>query len=87
MDIRHPMTDLDQQMLGWCVSRGVATHVLLTKADKLGHGAAKASLLQVRKQLQAMDPEATVQIFSAQTKVGAEEAREVLNRWLSAPAA
>jgi GTP-binding protein len=83
MDIRHPMTDLDQQMLGWCVSRGVATHVLLTKADKLGHGAAKATLLQVRKQLQALDPEATVQTFSAQTRTGAEEVREILSAWLA----
>jgi GTP-binding protein len=86
MDIRHPMTDLDQQMLGWCVSRGIAVHVLLTKADKLGHGAAKATLLQVRKQLQALDPEATVQTFSAQTKVGAEEVRQVLAGWLKAEA-
>jgi len=85
MDIRHPLTELDRQMLGWCESRGLATHVLLTKADKLGHGAAKGTLLQVRKQLQLLDPEATVQIFSAQNKVGAEEVREVLNGWLTGP--
>ena len=35
MDIRHPMTELDQNMLGWAEQAGVPTQILLTKADKL----------------------------------------------------
>jgi GTP-binding protein len=82
MDIRHPLTDLDRQMLGWCTGRGLAGHVLLTKADKLGHGAAKGTLLKVRAELKAMDEELSVQNFSAQTPAGVDEARAVLFGWL-----
>lgn len=38
MDIRHPLTPLDQQLLDWCAVRGLAVHILLTKADKLSRG-------------------------------------------------
>ena len=82
MDIRHPLTDLDRQMLGWCTGRGLAGHVLLTKADKLGHGAMKSTLLKVRAELAKMDPELSVQAFSAQTPAGVDEARAVLFAWL-----
>jgi len=82
MDIRHPLTDLDRQMLGWCESRGLAAHVLLTKADKLGHGAAKSTLLKAQAQLRELDPAMTAQIFSAPAKVGADEVRGVLLDWL-----
>ena len=82
MDIRHPLTDLDQQMLGWCTARGLAGHVLLTKADKLGHGAMKSTLLKVRADLKAMDEELTVQTFSAQTHAGVDEVRQVVCGWL-----
>ncbi len=84
MDIRHPMTDLDQQMLGWCESRGLSAHVLLTKADKLGNGAAKSSLLKVQAQLRELDPEMTAQTFSAHAKTGAERVREIVDDWLDA---
>jgi GTP-binding protein len=82
MDIRHPMTDLDLQMLGWCEGRGLGAHVLLTKADKLGFGAAKSTLLKVQAQLRELDPAMTVQLFSAQTRTGAETVREILDAWL-----
>jgi len=34
MDIRHPLTDLDRQMLEWASDSNLPTQVLLTKADK-----------------------------------------------------
>jgi len=40
MDIRHPLTELDRGMLDCCAARALPVHVLLTKADKLGRGAA-----------------------------------------------
>lgn len=85
MDIRHPMTDLDLQMLGWCEARGLAVHILLTKADKLGHGAAKNTLLKVRAELRGIDPDMTVQTFSAHAQSGADEVRAVLSDWLRRP--
>lgn len=83
MDIRHPMKEFDQQVLGWCHAADLSTHVLLTKADKLKRGPAKSALLQVYKQLTHLHPEASVQLFSAHTRTGAEDARAVLDRWLA----
>src|SRR3546814_14760696 len=51
MDIRHPLKDYDRQMLGYAVQRGLPAHVLLTKADKLGRGAAGNTLQAVRREL------------------------------------
>ena len=82
MDIRHPLKEVDQQILGWCHAAGLLTHVLLTKSDKLKRGPAKAALLQTRKSLQSLHPEATVQLFSAHTRDGAKELQRVLDEWL-----
>jgi GTP-binding protein len=87
MDIRHPLTDLDRQMLGWCASRGVAGHALLTKADKLSRGAARGTLLKVQAAMREIDEDMSVQIFSALAQTGAEEVRQVLTGWLESAAA
>ena len=39
MDIRHPLKDLDQQMIEWAVSADLPILLLLTKADKLSQSA------------------------------------------------
>lgn len=83
MDIRHPLKEFDRHLLNWCQAAGLPVHVLLTKADKLSRGPAQATLLQVRKHLAAHAPLATVQLFSALNKAGAEEARGILDQWLA----
>lgn len=75
MDVRHPLTDADLQMLDWSRSRGLPAHILLTKADKLGFGASKNQLQQVRSKL---PPQDSVQLFSATKKTGVDEAVEKL---------
>lgn len=82
MDVRHPLKDFDQQILSWCYSAELRTHVLLTKADKLKRGPAQASLLQTRKALEKLHPEASSQLFSAHTRAGTEQLQQVLNHWL-----
>jgi len=82
MDIRHPMSELDIQMLEWCRNRGLHAHVLLTKADKLSFGAGKNTMLNVRAELKEFDPNMTVQTFSSLKRTGLEEAREILAGWL-----
>jgi GTP-binding protein len=79
MDIRHPLTDLDQEMLAMAEATGKPIHLLLTKADKLGRGAAKQALLAVRK---AVGSRASVQVFSAVSGEGVAEARAVLKGML-----
>ena len=85
MDIRHPMSELDIQMLEWCRNRGLNAHVLLTKADKLSFGGGKNTLLNVRAELRDFDPNMTAQTFSSLKRTGLDEAREVLAGWLSIP--
>ena len=85
MDIRHPMTELDIQMLEWCRNRGLNVHVLLTKADKLSFGAAKNTLLNVVAELRDFDPNMTAQTFSSLKRTGLESARSIVAGWLVAP--
>ncbi|MDP3858748.1 MAG: ribosome biogenesis GTP-binding protein YihA/YsxC [Stagnimonas sp.] len=84
MDSRHPLTDLDEQMLDWAAAAGRPCHVLLTKCDKLSRGAAATTLLQVRKALSLRGPTFTAQLFSSHTPTGVEEARAALTAALAA---
>ncbi len=83
MDVRHPLTDYDREMLDWCAHRALSVHVLLTKADKLKRGPAEASRLQVRRALGDLHPGATVQLFSALKRTGLEAALERLDAWFA----
>ncbi|MGH8456979.1 MAG: ribosome biogenesis GTP-binding protein YihA/YsxC [Stenotrophobium sp.] len=74
MDIRHPLTEFDQQMLAWAQGAHRPCHILLTKADKLGYGAAKTQLLKVRKELASLPQPPGLQLFSSETKTGLDEA-------------
>ena len=81
MDIRHPLTALDQTMLQCCREIGLPAHILLTKADKYKHGRATATFNHVRQQL-ANQPAVTLQLFSALKKQGVEQAGEVIAGFL-----
>ncbi|MGA7799219.1 MAG: ribosome biogenesis GTP-binding protein YihA/YsxC [Gammaproteobacteria bacterium] len=82
MDVRHPLTEYDCQLLDWCREAQLPVHVLLTKADKLKRGAAAAALHRVRRALADLHPESSVQLFSALKHEGLEEVRHRLDRWL-----
>ena len=83
VDIRRQLTDFDRQMLSFADSVGLPTHVLLTKTDKLKRGQAAKALLEVRRDLGAT---ATVQHFSALSRLGEDEARAKLEEFLNLPA-
>jgi GTP-binding protein len=84
MDIRHPMKDLDAQLLAWFATTGKPAHVLLTKSDKLGKQAATAQLRSTAEILKRDFAGVTVQLFSASARVGVDEAEAVLRRWYEA---
>ena len=89
MDIRHPFTDLDEDMVTWAVASRRRAHILLTKADKLGHGAMVETLRAAEKHVVERWPGAgvTVQTFSAVRRKGLAEAMDALEDWLKlAPA-
>jgi GTP-binding protein len=80
MDIRHPLKEFDLQMLQWNTHQGLPTHILLTKADKLKTGAAKSTLLKVKRELSDR-PEISIQLFSALKHQGIDECHRLLDIW------
>lgn len=77
MDIRRPLTPLDQQMVHWATANYLPVHILLTKSDKLGRGRANAALKETARAIDAMDG-MSVQLFSATRGIGIEDARGTL---------
>ncbi|ARU96343.1 ribosome biogenesis GTP-binding protein YihA/YsxC [Tatumella citrea] len=84
MDIRHPMKDLDQQMVQWAVTSHIPVLVLLTKADKLASGARKKQLNTVREMSQAFEGDVQVEYFSSLKKLGVDKLSQKLDDWFSA---
>lgn len=83
MDIRHPLKDLDMQMIDWAVGSELPTLVLLTKADKLASGARKKQLMSVREELANKVGDIRVEYFSSLKKIGIDKLRNTLNEWFS----
>lgn len=81
MDARHPLTNLDEQMLDWFAPTGKPVHVLLTKSDKLSRQQATLTLNRVKSHLAEYFPFCSVQLFSSLKKVGRDEAEAVIERW------
>ena len=82
MDIRHPLTDLDRQLLDWWRQTGKPVHVLLSKADKLSRSQALTTLRAVRAFLAGQGLPGAAQVFSATRRLGLDEAETVLRGWL-----
>ncbi|HHR5901488.1 TPA: ribosome biogenesis GTP-binding protein YihA/YsxC [Providencia alcalifaciens] len=88
MDIRHPLKDLDMQMIEWSVAMSIPVLVLLTKADKLASGARKKQLMEVRQALAPLEAEGDIEVeyFSALKKIGIDKLRIKLDSWYSTSA-
>ncbi|OON36966.1 YihA family ribosome biogenesis GTP-binding protein [Izhakiella australiensis] len=84
MDIRHPMKDLDQQMIEWAVDSEIPVLVLLTKADKLASGARKNQLNMVREAALAFMGDVQIEMFSSLKKIGVDKLRLKLDSWFAA---
>lgn len=81
MDVRHPLTEFDWQMIQWCEHSDLPLHILLTKADKLKYGAAKNTLLTVQRELSDVGIEITLQLFSALKRAGIDDLHQILDEW------
>lgn len=79
VDARRGVGELDLGLLDWAARPPEFVHVLLSKADKLGHG---ESLKMLRESQAALDGRGGCQLFSAHKGTGLEEARAVLRRWM-----
>jgi len=82
MDSRHPLTELDLQMLGWFAQTGKPIHILLSKADKLTRQEQALALREVQTALAGISDNCSLQLFSSLKKTGVSEAEAILGRWL-----
>ncbi|WP_104400285.1 ribosome biogenesis GTP-binding protein YihA/YsxC [Vibrio penaeicida] len=83
MDIRHPMKELDQQLIYWAVDSGIPVQVLLTKADKLKSGVRKATLLKIREASLTFGGEVKVDVFSSLKGIGVDQLRSKMDEWFA----
>ncbi|GLS85002.1 ribosome biogenesis GTP-binding protein YihA/YsxC [Paraferrimonas haliotis] len=85
MDIRHPLKDLDRQMIDWAIHNQLPVLALLTKGDKLKQGARKATLLKVRKEFEEVGDLVQVEVFSSLKKFGLPQLISWLNQHYQLP--
>jgi GTP-binding protein len=82
MDIRHPLTELDEQMLQWLANRELDTYIVLNKSDKLSKQKALLAEKQVRESISAMWPHLpfNLQSFSSTKKQGVDLLKAEISR-------
>ena len=81
MDIRHPLKDLDQQLISWAVASEIPVLALLTKADKLKSGKRKAQVAMAQEAAMAFCGDVEVAAFSSTSKIGLPILEGKLNQW------
>lgn len=83
MDIRHPLKDLDRDLIEWAADSDLPVLALLTKSDKLSPGKRSSEVLAVKKKLASLNADIQVQAFSSLKRTGAEQATNIICGWLS----
>ncbi|MBE2896086.1 YihA family ribosome biogenesis GTP-binding protein [Pasteurellaceae bacterium HPA106] len=83
MDIRHPLKDLDQQMLQWAVSANLPVLLLLTKADKVSQKERSKQIKMVREAILPFQGDVQVEAFSSLKKLGVSTLSAKLNQWFA----
>jgi GTP-binding protein len=84
IDIRRGITDLDDALLHWLEPLGLRVGLLLTKTDKLAHGAAVA---REREIAQRVGNGVELTRFSALSRAGVDVGRAWIDRWMQRDAA
>ncbi|MDX2367794.1 MAG: ribosome biogenesis GTP-binding protein YihA/YsxC [Colwellia sp.] len=83
MDIRHPLKDLDMDLIEWAVDGDLPVLALLTKCDKLSQGKRSTEVLKVKKVLDALNGDVRVQAFSSLKRTGSEQADTIICDWFT----
>jgi GTP-binding protein len=80
-DIRRGLTAADEILIGFAPT-SIPLTVILTKADKLGHGARQTARLQVLAHLKTLGRTANVLLLSNLTRLGLEDAQALVESWI-----
>lgn len=81
MDCRHPLKELDQNMIDFCIQRDIPVHILLTKVDKISRNELTLTLKKVKQAYDLIGDMVTVSPFSSLKKQGLEDLIRLLNQW------
>lgn len=83
MDIRHPLKDLDRQIITWATLANLQVLILLTKCDKLAANAQKKAFAEVKRQLVEFGSSYQIVMFSSLKATGVEEVKRILDGYYS----
>jgi len=83
MDIRHPLKDLDMDLIQWAADSDLPVLALLTKSDKLSQGKRSSEVMKVQSALKSLEANIKVQAFSSLKRTGVEQADEIICHWLT----
>ena len=81
MDIRHPLKEIDRQLLQWAVATELSVLVLLTKADKFNTSPRNTIVQQVRRDVRDFGGDVRVEAFSSLKGIGIDTLAAVLTQW------
>jgi GTP-binding protein len=81
MDIRHPLKDLDMQMIEWAVLSNIPVLALLTKSDKLTQSVKMKTVNDVRAALKSFGDKVQVETLSSLKGTGKPKVLSILNDW------
>ena len=81
MDSRHPLKELDCQLIEWACEGQLEVHCVLTKSDKLTQSEKMQALKTVRKEIPFTNIE--IQLISAMNKSGLDLLENKLDSWFS----
>lgn len=81
IDIRHPATALDVQMVGFLQTTGLPFIIVQTKADKLSKSQVSRSTAALRKQLE-LGPEVPVVAVSSEKGTGIDVLKRLIDSYI-----
>jgi len=82
MDARHPLKEIDREMLTWFTPASKPVHILLTKCDKLSRQVRIETLRYVQQELGKLPIQSSAQLFSSLSREGLEEAIAAISELL-----
>lgn len=82
MDIRHPLQQLDKQLLEWLTVENIDVYCVLTKADKFSYGKSLGQLAMVKKRMSTQFNVVGIQTFSSLKRKGIDDLRNFLDQYL-----
>jgi GTP-binding protein len=80
MDIRHPLKDIDKDMINLCNESGVPYIPVLTKSDKLSNNQKQKALSKIKTDLEGVDAIAV----SAKDTIGFDKLSKEILRYVNA---